>query len=106
MLYGRWRQIAQERGHSLALRDLAAGREWSFAELAAQAEAAPADGGPVAYPQGLSAEFIFALLRAWRGNIGAASVLGTAAALLPPQDHLRDRRPAAGRRFPGRATGG
>ena len=69
MLYGRWRQIAQERGHGLALRDLAAGREWSFAELAAQAEAAPADGGPVACPQGHSAKFIFALLRAWRGNI-------------------------------------
>jgi long-chain acyl-CoA synthetase len=71
MLYGRWRQIAQERGHGLALRDLAAGREWSFAELAAQAEAAPAGGGPVVYPQGHSAEFIFAVLRAWRENIVA-----------------------------------
>ena len=68
MLYGRWRQIAQERGHSLALRDLAAGREWSFAELASQAEAAPPCNAPVACPQGHSAEFIFTLLRAWRGN--------------------------------------
>jgi len=68
MLYGRWRQIAHERGHSLALRDLAARREWSFAQLAAQAEAASAGGGPVAYPQGHSAEFIFAVLRAWREN--------------------------------------
>jgi len=68
MLYGRWREIAHERGHSLALRDLAAGREWSFAQLAAQAEAALAGGGPVAYPQGHSAEFIFAVLRAWREN--------------------------------------
>ena len=68
MLYGRWRQIARERGHRLALRDLAAGREWSFAELAALAEAAPAVGGRVVYPQGHRAEFIFAALRAWRGN--------------------------------------
>jgi acyl-CoA synthetase (AMP-forming)/AMP-acid ligase II len=66
MLYGRWRQIARERGHSLALRDLAAGREWSFAELAAQVEAAPAGSGPIVYPQGHSFGFIFAVLDAWR----------------------------------------
>jgi long-chain acyl-CoA synthetase len=69
MLYERWRQIARERGHSLALRDLAVGREWSFAELAAQAEATPAGAGPVAYPKGYCAEFIFDLLAAWRANV-------------------------------------
>ena len=69
MLYGRWRQIAQERAHSLALRDLAAGRQWTFADLAAQAEAAPAVSGPVVYPQGHSAQFIIALLGAWRRQL-------------------------------------
>lgn len=68
MLYDRWRQIAGERGHTLALRDVATDRQWSFAELAAQAEAAPAPRGPVAYPQGLSAGFILGLLSAWRSQ--------------------------------------
>ncbi|MCX6891801.1 MAG: fatty acid--CoA ligase family protein [Verrucomicrobia bacterium] len=68
MLYGRWRQIARERGHGIALRDLAAGRQWSFAELAALAEAGPAAAGPVVYPQGHCAGFIFDVLRGWRGN--------------------------------------
>jgi long-chain acyl-CoA synthetase len=68
MLYERWRQIARERGHGLALRDLAAGREWSFTELAAQAEAAPASAEPVVYPQGYCAGFILDLLRAWRAD--------------------------------------
>jgi long-chain acyl-CoA synthetase len=66
MLYERWRQIARERGHSLALRDLAAGRAWSFAELVAQAEAAQAGSGPIVCPQGHSSEFIVAVLSAWR----------------------------------------
>jgi long-chain acyl-CoA synthetase len=68
MLYERWRQIAQERGHRLALRDLAAGRQWSFADLAAHAEAALAGATPLVYPRGLGAEFICDLLGAWREN--------------------------------------
>lgn len=51
------------------MRDLAAGRQWTFAELAAQAEAAPAVGGPVVCPQGHSAEFILTLLDGWRRNL-------------------------------------
>jgi long-chain acyl-CoA synthetase len=66
MLYGRWRRIAHDRGHSLALRDLAAGRQWTFAELAAQAETAPASTAPILYPQGHTAEFILTVLAAWR----------------------------------------
>jgi len=71
MLYARWLQIAQEQGHRLALRELATGREWSFAQLAAQAEAAPVGPGPVVYPQGHCAQFIFNLLRAWREHLVA-----------------------------------
>jgi acyl-CoA synthetase (AMP-forming)/AMP-acid ligase II len=69
MLYDRWREIAQERGDGLALRDLAAGREWSFAELAAQAEVAPAPEQPIVYPQGCRAEFVLDLLAAWREKV-------------------------------------
>ncbi len=69
MLYERWRQIARERGDDLALRDLVSGRHWSFTELAVLGEGATAGAGPVIYPQGHSAEFIFAVLRAWRRNI-------------------------------------
>src|ERR1035438_1449678 len=68
MLYQRWRQIAQERGQELALRDVASGRQWHFAELAREAESGPADNSPVVYPQGHTVEFILAILRAWRAN--------------------------------------
>ena len=68
MLYDRWRQTARERGKELALRDVAAGRRWSFAELARVTESGPAMSQSAAYPQGHAAEFIFAVLRAWRSN--------------------------------------
>ncbi len=68
MLYERWRQIAHERGKELALREVATGRRWHFAELARLAESGPAETESVVYPQGHSAEFIFAILRAWRDN--------------------------------------
>jgi acyl-CoA synthetase (AMP-forming)/AMP-acid ligase II len=66
MLYERWRQVARDRGNELALRELASGQQWTFAEVARQAERLPACGASVVYPQGHSAEFIFTLLRAWR----------------------------------------
>ena len=66
MLYERWRQVARERGNELALRELASGQRWTFAELARQVERQPVRGASVVCPQGHSAEFIFTLLRAWR----------------------------------------
>ena len=68
MLYDRWRQIAQERGQALALRDLASGRRWSFAALAREVEALPRGDARVVYPPGQGAEFILAVLRGWRAN--------------------------------------
>ena len=68
MLYERWRQVARERGNELALRELASGQQWTFAELARQAERLPVCGATVVYPQSHSAEFIFTLLRAWRDS--------------------------------------
>jgi len=68
MLYERWRRMAQAQGNEMALRDLSSGQHWSFAELRRVAESCPADNQPVVYPQGHGAEFILAVLRAWRRN--------------------------------------
>jgi long-chain acyl-CoA synthetase len=66
MLYDRWRQIAREFAHELALRDLPGGREWTFAQLADEMERDRSQGGEkVVFPQGSGAEFVFDVLRAW-----------------------------------------
>jgi acyl-CoA synthetase (AMP-forming)/AMP-acid ligase II len=65
MLYERWRQIAREHAHELALHDMGRDERWTFSQLAARTEAASTPG-PVAFPQG--GDFIFALLRAWRAG--------------------------------------
>ena len=66
MLYQRWRQISETHPHEVALRELGSGRQWTFARLAEAAERAPAADGPVAFPQGASADFVLSVLRAWR----------------------------------------
>jgi len=68
MLYERWRQVAQERGKDLALRELASGQQWSFDELASASEASPVRSGTIVHPQGHSAEFVITVLRAWRAQ--------------------------------------
>ena len=68
MLYERWRQIARHCQDEIALRDLATGRAWTFAQLAAVAEHGAADTSPITFPQGDSAEFVVAVLRAWRSR--------------------------------------
>ena len=68
MLYERWRQIAQERGNELALRELGSGQRWTFAEMARGVEQLPKCDAPIAYPRGHAAEFIFTVLRGWRDN--------------------------------------
>ena len=67
MLYDRWRQIAQQHRNEIALRDVASGQQWTFSQLAALAESSSTTA-PVVFPQGLSSEFIFAVLRAWRSQ--------------------------------------
>lgn len=88
MLYEQWCQIATERRDTLALRDLASGRRWTFGELHAAGEAwngAPGSDpacsedmnapcrrpafqseGGLAHPQGNCPEFVIGLLAAWR----------------------------------------
>ena len=66
MLYNSWRKIAGVRPRATALWELAAGRCWTFAELAEAAEADSVRAGEVAFARGLSAEFVIQVLRGWR----------------------------------------
>jgi long-chain acyl-CoA synthetase len=68
MLYDRWRQIAREHRSELALLDLAAGRRWSFIELARAVESAPAPSAPAVCPQGHRPEFVIETLAGWRAG--------------------------------------
>ncbi len=68
MLYERWRQIARERRDELALRELASGRRWTFAQLARAGENSPLAAGAMVFPQGHGADFVIAVLRAWRAG--------------------------------------
>lgn len=69
MLEQRWRNTVPAHPHALALREAATGRSWTFAALAAAADAVvlPAEGPPV-FPCGTGPEFILQLLRAWRAG--------------------------------------
>ena len=68
MLYERWRHLARERESEIVLREVSSGRKWSFGELARLVESSPAGKEAVVWPQGHSAEFVFAVLRAWRSG--------------------------------------
>jgi len=64
MLYAAWQVIACANANQWALMDLAAGRRWTFRELAEAADALPAEE-PVVYPSGAGVSFVFDVLRAW-----------------------------------------
>lgn len=69
MLYDRWCQIARAQPDVIALRDLTSGEEWTFGEIASLAEQGNRNAaGSLAFPHGISPEFIFDLLRAWRDH--------------------------------------
>lgn len=85
MLYERWHQIARERHAATALRETATGRQWTFDQLAAVSEGTDSPN-PIEYPRGLSSEFIFTVLRAWRaGKVVCPLEAGQSA---PPPVHL------------------
>jgi acyl-CoA synthetase (AMP-forming)/AMP-acid ligase II len=68
MLYDRWREIARAESEKIALRDLASDRQWTFRELAQAAEQGTSSAGKFSFPRGISPEFIFNVLRAWRNE--------------------------------------
>jgi len=68
MLYERWRQIAHEHRQELALCDLGSGRSWTFGQLDAATEKAAATVETVLFPQGISADFVLTVLRAWKAG--------------------------------------
>ncbi|HET7624363.1 MAG TPA: fatty acid--CoA ligase family protein [Verrucomicrobiae bacterium] len=68
MLYDRWREISRAESEKIALRDLASDRQWTFRELAQAAEQGSFSSGKFSFPQGISPEFIFDVLRAWKNG--------------------------------------
>src|SRR5262245_54130487 len=67
MLYERWREVAREYSHEMALHDVASGQRRTFAQLNCISEDEPTSPtARFAHPQGSSAEFVFEVLRAWR----------------------------------------
>ena len=66
MLYERWLQIARSFPREMALRDLTSNRQWTFQELERAAETPGEESGNIAFPTGVSAEFVLMVLRAWR----------------------------------------
>jgi acyl-CoA synthetase (AMP-forming)/AMP-acid ligase II len=68
MLYERWRQIARCYAGEIALRDLASHRQWTFRELEMAAANAPVQEKSVAFPTGLSADFIINVLCGWKAG--------------------------------------
>ena len=66
MLYERWQKVVEEKRNEIALRDLASNRSWTFSQLNNESDR-PLPGNPaIIFPQGNSAEFIVAVLQAWR----------------------------------------
>lgn len=74
MLHDRWLETVHRHRDATALVDLAAGRSWTFSQLAAEAgrpatTTPPAAPGAAAFPSGSGAGFILDVLRAWRDGL-------------------------------------
>jgi acyl-coenzyme A synthetase/AMP-(fatty) acid ligase len=65
MLYEAWLKTVQLHRNEVAL--IEGGRKWSFAQLAADADAAPPLPS-IVYPTGISSRFVLEVLQAWRHN--------------------------------------
>ncbi|HMJ66368.1 MAG TPA: class I adenylate-forming enzyme family protein [Candidatus Binatia bacterium] len=66
MLYDHWREIVREYRSEIALRDLGARQQWTFAELDSLAESGTPER--VVFPQGSDVEFIVSVLKGWRSG--------------------------------------
>jgi acyl-CoA synthetase (AMP-forming)/AMP-acid ligase II len=79
MLYDRWRQVAQENASQPAVFDWAHRQRWTFGALAELIEKSVPEPIETVFPQGMSIEFIRAVLRAWRfGQIVCPLEMGQA----------------------------
>jgi long-chain acyl-CoA synthetase len=74
MLYDRWREVVRDFSNEIALRDVASGRQWTFAELdslAAEGRLSHPMGkgqGEGVFPQGPAIDFITTILRGWKSG--------------------------------------
>lgn len=68
MLYDSWLRISEVHANTLALRDLATGRCWTFAQLRALVEESAESQGKPVFPSGNSAHFVIQVLKAWRSH--------------------------------------
>lgn len=66
MLFERWQRVVRSRRSERALWEPAAGRSWTFGELAASIEGPSRADETVVFPQDRSARFLQEVLRAWR----------------------------------------
>lgn len=80
-LYHQWLTVAAARGAEIAIRELASGREWSFAQLQVLAAQAPASP-PVLHSTARGFALVIDVLRAWRD--GAVLVPDDGSGLVPP----------------------
>lgn len=66
MLYDSWLRTSAIRANDLALKELATGRSWTFAQLGRLAEESPKSVTKLVFPTGNSADFVIQVLQAWR----------------------------------------
>jgi len=66
MLYERWRSVAAQQRDEIALSEPVSGRQWTFSDLFTMGEAIQVGSNDFVFPRGHSAEFILAVLAAWR----------------------------------------
>src|SRR5207245_2534126 len=66
MLYDRWLQIVRSFSTQIALREVSAGSQWTFSQLAQAGDKAASKPEPIAFPSGVSADFIISVLQSWR----------------------------------------
>lgn len=66
MLYERWRKVAREHAHEVAVRDVAAKESITFAELARWIEHASSPVAEILFPQGHNLDFARTVLLGWK----------------------------------------
>lgn len=66
MLYDRWREVVRNFGNEVALRDLASGKRWTFAQLDSLTATNSSD--PVVFPQSAAIDFVTTVLLGWKSG--------------------------------------